>query len=247
MAKKDKKKKDKPKGSDAADAVEAVRSAVERTFQATTEGAASTSKRTRNLVDEVAAAASRIRETIEDLKILEDVKGLRTEIEGLARRVAALEVRSDAPSRPAPTKRTPVKRTAAKRTTAKRTPAKRTAAKRTAAKRTAAKRTPAKRTAGQAHHRQSAPRRRSRGRSPRPAPDHGRGVLLARGVPDRHGPGLRDDERRPRTWVRSCRRGCSSTLRFTDVDLVVNIRAVREGEEGNLHWEWSDDVDWEPR
>ena len=34
---------------------------------------------------------------------------------------------------------------------------------------------------------------------------------------------------------------------FTDVDLVVNIRAARDGEDGNLHWEWSDDVDWEPR
>src|ERR687896_729427 len=34
---------------------------------------------------------------------------------------------------------------------------------------------------------------------------------------------------------------------FEDVDLVVNIRAAREGEEGNLHWEWSDDVDWEPQ
>jgi hypothetical protein len=34
---------------------------------------------------------------------------------------------------------------------------------------------------------------------------------------------------------------------FTDVDLVVNIRAAREGEEGNLHWEWSDDVEWEPK
>ena len=34
---------------------------------------------------------------------------------------------------------------------------------------------------------------------------------------------------------------------FTDVDLVVNIRAAAEGEDGNLHWEWSDDVDWEPR
>jgi BMFP domain-containing protein YqiC len=136
MAKKDKKKKDKQKGSDAADAVEAVRSAVERTFQATTEGAASTSKRTRNLVDEVAAAASRIRETIEDLKVLEDVRKLRADIEGLARRVAALENRS-APSRPAPAKRTTAKRTPAKRTTAKRTPAKRTAAKRAPAKRTA--------------------------------------------------------------------------------------------------------------
>ena len=34
---------------------------------------------------------------------------------------------------------------------------------------------------------------------------------------------------------------------FEDVDLVVNIRAARPGEPGNLHWEWSDDVDWEPR
>ena len=34
---------------------------------------------------------------------------------------------------------------------------------------------------------------------------------------------------------------------FTDVDLVVNIRAASPDEEGNLHWEWSDDVDWEPK
>ena len=34
---------------------------------------------------------------------------------------------------------------------------------------------------------------------------------------------------------------------FEDMDLVVNIRAVRPGEEGNLHWEWSDDVDWDPK
>jgi hypothetical protein len=34
---------------------------------------------------------------------------------------------------------------------------------------------------------------------------------------------------------------------FPDADLVVNIRPVREGEEGNLHWEWSDEVDWDPR
>jgi hypothetical protein len=34
---------------------------------------------------------------------------------------------------------------------------------------------------------------------------------------------------------------------FDDVDLVVNIRAAHEGEDGNLHWEWSDDVDWEPK
>jgi SCP-2 sterol transfer family len=34
---------------------------------------------------------------------------------------------------------------------------------------------------------------------------------------------------------------------FEDLDLVANIRATRAGEDGNLHWEWSDDVDWEPR
>jgi hypothetical protein len=34
---------------------------------------------------------------------------------------------------------------------------------------------------------------------------------------------------------------------FTDVDLVVNIRAARPDEDGNLQWEWTDDVDWEPK
>jgi hypothetical protein len=34
---------------------------------------------------------------------------------------------------------------------------------------------------------------------------------------------------------------------FTDFDLVVNIRAVAPGEDGHLHWEWTDDVDWEPK
>jgi hypothetical protein len=34
---------------------------------------------------------------------------------------------------------------------------------------------------------------------------------------------------------------------FTDVDMVVNIRAARTGEGGNLRWEWTDDVEWEAR
>ena len=34
---------------------------------------------------------------------------------------------------------------------------------------------------------------------------------------------------------------------FEDLDLVANIRAARADEGGNLHWVWSDDVDWEPR
>jgi hypothetical protein len=34
---------------------------------------------------------------------------------------------------------------------------------------------------------------------------------------------------------------------FPDVDMVVNIRAAEDGEEGCLHWEWTDDVDWKPK
>ena len=34
---------------------------------------------------------------------------------------------------------------------------------------------------------------------------------------------------------------------FPDVDLVVNIRASQAGEDGNLHWEWTDDVDWDAK
>jgi hypothetical protein len=50
------------------------------------------------------------------------------------------------------------------------------------------------------------------------------------------GPKLRDADV-PQRWE------------FEDVDLVVNIRAAREGEgeEGCLHWEWSDDVDWKSK
>jgi polyhydroxyalkanoate synthesis regulator phasin len=118
MAKKDK-KKNKQKGSDAAEAVEAVRSAVERTFQATSEGAGATQKRTRALVDEIAHAAARVRETIEDLRVLEDVRGLRAEVEALARRVTALENRNAAPSRPAPAKRSTAKPKPAAKTSAK--------------------------------------------------------------------------------------------------------------------------------
>jgi hypothetical protein len=33
---------------------------------------------------------------------------------------------------------------------------------------------------------------------------------------------------------------------FTDLDLVVNIRAGAD-DEPNLAWEWTDDIDWEPK
>lgn len=34
---------------------------------------------------------------------------------------------------------------------------------------------------------------------------------------------------------------------FKDVGLVLNVRAAREGEDGNLWWTWGDDIDWTPR
>ncbi len=34
---------------------------------------------------------------------------------------------------------------------------------------------------------------------------------------------------------------------FSDFDIVVNIRATKGDEDGNLYWEWSDDVDWKPK
>src|SRR5688500_14853751 len=89
MAKKDSKKsgkKDKA-AAGAAEAVDAVRAAVERTFSASAEGA----KSTRGRAKDVTAAANRIREVLED-RVLDELKGLRSDVEGLARRVSALEV-----------------------------------------------------------------------------------------------------------------------------------------------------------
>jgi hypothetical protein len=131
MAKKDKKKKKDKTSSGAADA---VRSAVERTFQATAEGAQSTRVRARDLVDEVAGATQRVREVIDDLRVLDDLKGLRAEIEALSRRVGALELRDGAgaaPERAAPARRSSTRRstgTAAARKPVARTPAARTPA-----------------------------------------------------------------------------------------------------------------------
>src|SRR3954469_14029886 len=110
MAKKDKDKKSKKKDKNGSpDTVEAVRSAVERTFQATAEGAQAGRGRAQDLVQDVTAAAARVRELFEESRVLDDLKGLRREVELLARRVADLEVRgaskssasTSAPSTPA--------------------------------------------------------------------------------------------------------------------------------------------------
>src|SRR3954454_7432011 len=94
MPKKDKKaekKKDATLPRDPADVVEAVRGAVERTFQATTGGTDGARDRGRTLLDDVASAAQRLRESFDDFRVLEDIRGLRGEVEALSRRVAELE------------------------------------------------------------------------------------------------------------------------------------------------------------
>jgi hypothetical protein len=138
MAKKDKKAKGK-KSSGAADTVEAVRSAVERALP---EGS---KERGSQIVDEIARAVTRVRESLEEHKVLDDLKGLRTEIETLARRVAALE-RPGASSRAKPAATSTAKRSTTKRATAKRSTTKRATAKRSTTKRAStAKRSTTKR------------------------------------------------------------------------------------------------------
>src|SRR6187200_1852147 len=100
MAKKDSKKRSKKDKATAgaAEAVEAVRHAVERTFTASAEGA----KSTRGRAKDVTNAANRIRDVLDE-RVLGELKRLRGDIEGLAKRVTALEDKpgdTPAPRRP---------------------------------------------------------------------------------------------------------------------------------------------------
>jgi hypothetical protein len=128
MAKKDK-KKSKKKDNPGTDAVGAVRTAVERTFQATADQAQSTRTRAQDLVDEVAGAAGRLREMVDQLGVLEDSK---KQVEALSSRVAALE-RGGGSAKPAATRsRKPA--ASRKRATSRKPAARKTAARKTAAK-----------------------------------------------------------------------------------------------------------------
>jgi hypothetical protein len=132
MAKKDKKKKDTKSAE--TDPVAALRSAFERTLSASAEGAQATRERTREIVDELAAAAGRVRSTLEDMRVLDEVKRLRAEVESLAARVASLEL----PRTGGAAKAAPAKPAAA----APATPAKKPAVKRGRPKTTAAAKKP---------------------------------------------------------------------------------------------------------
>jgi cell division septum initiation protein DivIVA len=85
MAKKDSKKGKKGKGApDPTEVVEAVR------------------ERGKGLLEEVSAAAQRIRDSFDDVRVLDDIRSLRAEIADLAERVAKLEqASSGAPARAA--------------------------------------------------------------------------------------------------------------------------------------------------
>ena len=120
MAKKDKKNKGKKdKAADGAvEAVDAVRSAVERTFAATAKEAQSLRGPAQEFASDLADAANRVREVLES-RVLAELKGLRGDIEGLAKRVSALEGTGAARS----TARKPATRRASSRRSASSKPA----------------------------------------------------------------------------------------------------------------------------
>jgi hypothetical protein len=89
MAKKEKRgKKSQGPGAGAADA---LRDAVERTFQGAAGGAGVAQKRAAELFDDLTQAMQRLRETIDEKRVLDTLEHLRDEVQGLATRVAALE------------------------------------------------------------------------------------------------------------------------------------------------------------
>jgi len=136
MAKKDKKSAKKKEGRDPSDIVEAVRGAVERTIQGAPDGG-------RGLLDDVASAAQRVRESFDDFRVLEDVRGLRAEVEALSRRVAELEKQAakPAPAAPPAASKPPASKPAADKPAATRrtSPARKAPAKPSAAGTAAAK------------------------------------------------------------------------------------------------------------
>jgi len=115
--KKEKSSKDsadeKAKGSKPADA---VIGAIEQAFAAAAGGAAQTRGRAQDLVEDITSATNRVRDTLDDLRVLEDLKGLRAELETLATRVAALEVQQAAQPEPEPERKPATRRSSTRST-----------------------------------------------------------------------------------------------------------------------------------
>jgi hypothetical protein len=148
------KKKDKKDGAQS-EAVDAIRAAIERGLQVSAEGAQATRERTRELVDEIASAAGRVRQSLEDMRVLDELRKLRTEVEALATRVAALErpraatpattATSTASSPPAAAKSRAKKTTS---TRARKPAARKSAAKKATARKSTSSRSRAKKSTG---------------------------------------------------------------------------------------------------
>ena len=251
MAKKDK-KKSKKKDNAGADAVGAVRTAVERTFHATADRRRSPrATRAQDLVDEVAGAAGRLREMVDQLSVLEDIK---KQVEALASRVAALErgggvgeARGD--DEPQAGREPQARRRSRKRA---RDRARRRAARKTGgveARVAARRREGRRRTATKPAAKRPATSTPSLppGSPPRSSPDGRSRVRLRQGVPRGHRPSLHDDERGPRDGARSCATPTCRSASSSTTSTWSSTSAPATGEEGNLHWEWTDDVDWEPK
>ncbi len=72
---------------------DAVRQAVDEAFQTAAGQATATRDRAQDVVDEIAGAAGRLREVLEDLRppTSDEIRELRAEVRSLAERVARLE------------------------------------------------------------------------------------------------------------------------------------------------------------
>jgi polyhydroxyalkanoate synthesis regulator phasin len=92
---------------------DALRGAVDRTYQATVGQAQVTRERAQELVDELAHSAGRVRQVLDDLRLAsaEDIRRLADRVDALEKRLAALE-KKPAPRRTSTAKkRAPAKRT----------------------------------------------------------------------------------------------------------------------------------------
>jgi polyhydroxyalkanoate synthesis regulator phasin len=113
------------------EAAEALRAAVDKTFQSTVDQASASRDRAQNraqdIVDELSQAAGRVRDALDDLRVAtrEDLKELSDRLGSIESRLSALE--SAAVAKP-PARKTTARKPAAKKPAARKPAAKRPAA-----------------------------------------------------------------------------------------------------------------------